>query len=293
MQRLSLPVALMLLALFSATPFARAEERDRRWYRDHGVTIVAQEKASPLSFTGYDGAPKGFVVDVWDAWSKKTGIKVTFRMVEWSKTLQLVESGECDIHSGLFYNEERDSFLDFSVPYSQMKAALMLLKENDAPASDIFQSYTIGVLHKGYSEHYMRTFHPDSAIKAYENSHQLAQALNDGEIKAAVGDHPVLGYETGKLGLGKDLIVKKILYEQSLRGAVAEGNETLLGIVNQGFSAMTEKEQETIRARWFVTDPPSGDWVWQIAVIAGAFAVAILALLLFDRRRSRDPFANG
>jgi len=285
MQRLVLPAAFMLLALFFASSLVHAEERDRRWYREHGVTVVAQEKASPLSFIGYDGAPKGFVVDVWDAWSRKTGIAVTFRMAEWSDTLRLVASGECDIHSGLFYNEERDAVLDFSLPYSRMRAALMVLKKNDASVDDIFRSYPIGVLHKGYSEFYMRSTHPQSAIKPYENGYQLAKALSDGDIKAVVGDHPVLGYEAGKLGLAKELVVKKILYEQALRGAVAQGNETLLAIVDEGFSAISKDEWDSIRERWFVEDDSSTDWMWHVAILGGIFVAAVLILLIIDRRR--------
>ena len=67
-----------------------------------------------------------------------------------------------------------------------MRAALIVLKKNDASVDDIFRSYPIGVLNKGYSEFYMRSTHPQSAIKPYENGYQLAKALSDGDIKAVV-----------------------------------------------------------------------------------------------------------
>lgn len=284
-----LPAALLLLAFFLTSPLAHAEERGLMWYRENGVTVVAQEMARPLSFRGLDGAPKGYLVDVWKAWSKKTGIPVTFRLVEWPETLRLIQSGECDIHSGLFYTEERDEFLDYSVPYATMKAALMVLKDQDTDVDEIFETYTIGVLEKGYSEHYMRTNHPKSDIRGYPSSLKIAKALVSGEIDAVAGDHPIVGYEAGKLGVSQDLLIKKILYEKELRGAVFDGNTVMLDIVNKGLSSFSEKDKETISERWFVDEVSSTDWMWHIAVVVGILVFALLALILLDRRRSGLP----
>ena len=40
------------------------------------VRVVGDDNYPPYLFLGADGKPRGYVVDVWQLWEKKTGIKV-------------------------------------------------------------------------------------------------------------------------------------------------------------------------------------------------------------------------
>lgn len=263
-----------------------AGEKDLNWYQSNGVTIVSLIEASPMSFVGHDGQERGFLIDLWNIWSERTGIPITFRMESWLKTLESIKSGESDIHIGMFYNEERDKFLDFSKPYYSLEAALLALEKKDVDREYVYQNYAIGVLTNGFTEYYLRREHPEAMLKPYETIAMIAQAFKDGEIQAAAGDHPIMGYEIAQLGFPRKLTVKEILYEQAMHAGVREGDTTLLNIIDNGFSKITDKDRLLLNNRWFVETPTSTGWTWKLLLSVTIFILAVITLMILDRIRA-------
>ena len=53
------------------------------------------------------------IVELWQLWSEKTGIAIDFHPASWAETLQRVRDGRSQVHAGLFFNEQRDHYLDY------------------------------------------------------------------------------------------------------------------------------------------------------------------------------------
>lgn len=280
-------ILVLLAALAPSALFAEeAAPRDLEWYQKYGVTIVTLDEGSPMSFTGYNGKPKGYLIDFWALWSRKTGIPVTFHTVEWQESLNAMRIGTYDIHAGLFYTKGRDTYLDFTKPFHPLKAAILVLKSMDIKFKQVLTDYTLGVLASGYTENYFEKNYPDTRIIAYPNIAKMVEALQIGKIQGLAGDHPILGYEASKLGFAQDLVVKKILYTQNLRGGVAQGNTALLEIVNQGLTLLTPEERDTLVNRWFMAEESSTDWLRNILLIVSILVTSIIALMILDRRKT-------
>ncbi|MCP4934551.1 MAG: transporter substrate-binding domain-containing protein, partial [bacterium] len=60
------------------------------------------------------GQAAGLLIDLWRHWATKVGVEVEFHAAGWDETLRMMRAGEADIHAGLFYNEERDAYLDYA-----------------------------------------------------------------------------------------------------------------------------------------------------------------------------------
>lgn len=282
----------LLLAMFSITrpSGSAASARDNDWYREHGVTVVNPPNSAPLSFQGVNGAPKGYLIDIWKKWSNKTGIPVEFKFEEWTKSLTLVASGEYDIHGGLFVNEERTQFLDFTMSFHELESALLVKAEYDADLSTIYDTYTVGILKNGYTEYFFRKNNINLTVKKFPTYSDIAKALADDTIQAAAGDHPVLGFEIGKKGSGHGLIVKQILFTKTIHGAAARGNTVLLNLMDQGFSDITMAEYKNIASHWFVFHAKKIEWVRYGLIAATILFIATIISILLGRSKAGLDF---
>ena len=98
-----LTVVLSVLASFSVSAYASPER----------ISIAYCKDSVPFHFTDENGQPSGIMIDLWRLWSEKTGIPIDFQAASWDETLTMVGSGVADVHAGLFFNKERDKFLDY------------------------------------------------------------------------------------------------------------------------------------------------------------------------------------
>lgn len=274
----------MLLTLTLLMMAAEGIAASKEWYREHGVVVINPPDSAPMSFRGLNGQPSGYIIDVWQKWSDETRIPVTFRFAPWAETLEMMRTGEADIHGGIFFNEERETYMDFSAPYHALPAALIINKSDDADWKTIMESYTIGVLAKGYAQFFIRKNYPKAILKLYPSGRAIAEGFVKGEVMGIAGDHPIMGYEVGRLGYAKELIVKKVLYTEYLHGTTTKGRSDLLEIVNEGLAAIDEDEHDKIFKRWFVNDPVKSDWTSEILLAVVVLLVGLGALFYFDRK---------
>ncbi|MBA1331427.1 hypothetical protein QQ73_09785, partial [Candidatus Endoriftia persephone str. Guaymas] len=45
--------------------------------------------------------------DIWRLWSQKSGIPVAFKQTSWERSLEMVRSGEADLHAGIVDHHQR------------------------------------------------------------------------------------------------------------------------------------------------------------------------------------------
>ena len=86
------------------------------------ISIVYCVDCVPFHFQDQDGQPAGMIIDMWRKWSKITGIDIEFRAAPWSETLRIMSADEVDAHAGLFFNAERDRYLDYGVVLANLTA---------------------------------------------------------------------------------------------------------------------------------------------------------------------------
>nr|WP_321513278.1 transporter substrate-binding domain-containing protein [uncultured Pseudodesulfovibrio sp.] len=286
-RRIGIALTIFMAALLMSTaPGFAAPKRSADWYIKHGVSIASPTNSAPISFLGMNGQPKGVLIDVWVKWSEKTGIPVRFRFERWAKTLELVANGECDFHGGLFINDERITYLDFSTPLHELESALIVSRKNDTDVQTIYNNYTIGVLDKGHTEYFLRTNKKNLKIIKFPTDGDVAQALFLGQIQAAAGDHPILGYEIGKKGKGHELVVKEILFKHSLHAAVAKGNSTLLALIDEGLSNITPAEYKNITNHWFVFHAENIDWFQYGFIAVTILFIATMIAIFIGRSKA-------
>ncbi len=263
---------------------APAEARD---WADKPLVVVHSDNTPPLSSMGLNKEPKGLVIDYWRAWSAKNGIPVTFVLTDWPGTLQMIRDGKADVHGGLYFNEERDEFLDFASPFFEMEAALFVRKGLGIQYVAGLGNRPVGVLEKGFSEFYLRKNYPELNLLPFKTSRHMAQAAVGGDVDALLTEYTTLIHQLGAVAKVDDFIPLKTLYAHSLRPAVAAGNEELLNIIEEGEAKLSSRDFERIFSRWTVAKPLFNSWVLP-AVGLGALFTGVLACLFFNLKRRRQ-----
>lgn len=279
--RLILIVGLLLFGIGSA-------HADKFAWEGPPLIVVHSDNTPPLSFKGVNGAPKGFVIDFWNAWSVKTGIPITFVQTDWPGTLRMIREGKADIHGGLYFSDERDVFLDYTSPYFSQRATLFVRASLNIEDMSQLGDRAVAVLEQGYSEYWLRTKYPDLRRKPYVTSREMVQAALDGEVDALLTEYTTLIYQLGSTGYRDAFVPLATLYERSLHGAVAENNDNLLGILEEGIQAMSPEGREKIFSRWIVSEESLPAWVWpSVGIGMCALIIGVIAMSLAGRRRYR------
>ena len=235
---------LLLIFMYSSQLHAASPER---------ISVAYSIDSIPFQYTDEKGEPNGIIIDYWKLWSEKTGIAVDFVEATWNSTLALARDGKVDAHAGLFFNKERDRFLDYGVALTKTDTHVFYHNSIGIP-EDIskLSAYRTGVLDKDFVEGYLQQrITPDSVVGFPDYSEIMAR-LQSGELKIFAADTP-----TGLFYLAQAGLLAKFHYDQSAPlyqndwfVASGEGNSAMLELVNQGMALISADERRRIARRW-------------------------------------------
>lgn len=276
--------ALIITLTCLPSAWADAQKGSDVWYQQHGVTIVNQPDAAPMSYQDESGNPRGFIIDVWKKWSQVTGIPVRFEFANWSENIRGTASGKYDIHGGLMFVPERAKILDYANPYLTVSMSLVVLAKHDADIETIQSSYRIGLLSQSHTDHEMRGNISKRHI-FFKTFREIVHNLDADKIHAAIGYYPILAYELKKLDPTALLIRKKTTRAYPFHSAVAKGNRVLLDLVNSGFESIGPESMELIHKRWFVTEAPEQAWFKEILIGLLVVIISAAVFYYFSSRR--------
>ncbi|WP_161629944.1 transporter substrate-binding domain-containing protein [Desulfogranum mediterraneum] len=217
------------------------------------VTIAYNIGNPPLKYTNQQGEADGILVDIWRLWSKKTGIEVEFKEALFRESLEMIKKGEADIHAGLFHSKERENFLDYSSPLVDIN--YYSFHHEQLPALDTLDTlipFRIGVP-RGYTHTFVKERLPNAAVAVYDNFPTLYDSAMAGSIQVFISPVMNLEYHLKQKGLSNPFRYNatKPVYSRTYQGAVQEGNQVLLDVVNRGLAQISAAERIDIERSWF------------------------------------------
>ncbi len=229
----------------------------RRWSgagdaaADDGALIIAIFRDyPPFSFTGPDGRPAGFLIDFWRLWAKTTETRIRFRASGWIETLEALRRGEADLHSGLFRNRARTTWLDFTAPIHEIKTAVFRRATDPPYTMALRPGARVGVLAGSYQADWLAMTHPEAIRALYPSGDAMLLALVRGEVEAVVNEAPTIKASLDGLGLGGLVRRDRTLFANTLVGAVAKGADALLAMIDAGLAAMPRSALVALDQRW-------------------------------------------
>lgn len=209
---------------------------------------------APFSFIDNTGKARGLDIDVLEAISHSAGVTFSFQLSRWDSALSNIQSEKTDLIVGVIFSEERENFLDFSIPIHTEYYSIFIRK--DLPLKDISSLYTykLVVLDKDISiDKYLI---PMGLFKNYVLAKSLPEALSAIELGLA-------DYVLAPNLLGLNEIQNKNFQNIEIKGppvlpsiyciGVQKGNTQLLKILNDGISELRKNGTLTqIQEKWKV-----------------------------------------
>jgi ABC-type amino acid transport substrate-binding protein len=90
------------------------------------IRVVMDNAYAPYSFQSDEGKLQGILIDQWQAWEKKTGIKVEIHAMDWSEALRRMRAGDFDVIDCIVETAERDNDFDFTPAYATIEASIFM-----------------------------------------------------------------------------------------------------------------------------------------------------------------------
>ncbi len=207
----------------------------------------------PFHFKDDDGKPAGLIIDLWRLWSETTGIGIDFQAAPWEETLRMVREGRADAHAGLFFNEERNTFLEYGAPLVETDTHYFTHK--DLPAIDSVEGlagHKVGVISGDFVEGFLKERLSAENIIGFKDYEAIMKALGDGELKIFAADTPTGIHHLKKSGLGEtfNFPAGKPLYRNSWFVAARKGNTELISVIDGGMGLIEVRERRKIAERW-------------------------------------------
>lgn len=263
------------------------EPTPAEYYREEGVTIVLPTEWKPYSYRDVSGEQLGYLVDLWRKWSEKSGVAIRFVVKDWSGTLESMKSGEADIHSGLYFSEERSEFLDFSDAIQSNSAILAVRDDSPVDCSTALHRGSVGVVEDAFSDGYVGRHYPEVERVRFPNSTIAVEAFIDGEADAIVVSSTPLVLVSRERGVSDNVSICRTLFYRDTHAGVQKGETELLTLINDGMNEITGEELKAIHDRWFVPVEES-EKQWLKAILPAVVVLLLIAgsvVFLVSRRR--------
>ncbi len=71
-----------------------------------------------------DGNPDGYLVDLWNLWSRRTGVPVRLDAIRWADAQQRILAGDADVIDMIFRTPDREPKYRFSKPYADLPVVI-------------------------------------------------------------------------------------------------------------------------------------------------------------------------
>lgn len=157
---------LLFFAFFRCAPLLSEEQPQKPI---DIITVVAIEGSLPFSFKLPDGTLSGLYVEFWELWSKTNNIPIRFKMVPFKESLQLIKQKNT-LHAGLFRNEQREQWADFSLPIHNVQTGIIYNNalHNKSKLKDL-NELVISTQSESFQEFYLKEHFPDFELSTYNS----------------------------------------------------------------------------------------------------------------------------
>ena len=147
------------------------------------ITVATSPGYEPFEYQE-DGELKGYDVDIWNEFAKRTGIEVKWEFADFSGLLGLISSGKADaVSAQMAPTEEREKTYCFSDPVNYYGATIVVAEDNDEIKSvKDLSGKTVGVGSGNNMQQAVEEMYPDGDVKFETYTSATLEAMFDDVI---------------------------------------------------------------------------------------------------------------
>lgn len=282
-RRLSHLVLAAVMAVVAAPALAEPHDHNER------LTVVMPDDVPPYVSLAPTGEPQGERIDMWNLWSRKTGIPVTILRRPWPEVLPALAAGEADVADIVSPTADRLKQFEFGPKYAHVDVAIFAQKSL-GPIRDLAaaRTHTIGVITRSVCEDAMAR--EGIRTRAFASMHDLIYTVLIGDMPAFCLHTEPAAYLLSQAGKQDEFRQSAPILSGTLHWTVRKGDTLLYDRIDAGFNLIAPSEISMIAARWSGRPLPilggiSPDNLLRLFELLGAVFVAALITTYVLRRR--------
>jgi PAS domain S-box-containing protein len=271
-----------LLAIFFLLllQFINFESNGRSLYNE--IVIVSDDNYPPYIFRDEKGNLQGIIVDQWNLWQEKTGIRVKLIAMDWINAQHYFDKGKADVLETVFYTKQRAEKWIFTEPFAKIEVPVFISKSlSGIKDTKSLQGFTIGVKNGDACIEILRKSGITSFIE-YPSYDSIIIAASKGKIKVFCIDKPPALYYLYKYNFDEEFKLSFTLYSGEFHRAVQKKNIALVDIIENGFDKISKSEIEIIEQKWMGKTIMSGKTKRYLIISASVLVIISLILLFFN-----------
>ena len=220
-------------------------------------TVVVIDGNLPFSFRLPDGSPSGLYVEFWELWSETNNIPIRFELMPFKESVKFAKQNNM-IHSGLFRNEKREQWADFSMPIHNVQTGIVYNRSIDKKSklSELKGIKVTTPIHS-FQESYLRENFKNIELYTFDNLEEVVNQLLSNEVHAVVAELPSIYVALAKMGLsGVFVISDEVLVSNNVYALIAKGQPDLLAKINAGIENIPINKIIELEKKWLPTIKP-------------------------------------
>jgi polar amino acid transport system substrate-binding protein len=229
------------------------------------IRFLTETDYPPFNFTGPDGNPAGFNVDLARLLCEEIKVTCTVQMRRFETLLDAIASNRGDaIIASLAVTPQMRARVDFTDPY--YRAPARFVSRRDAVMPEVRPEYLegkkVGVITGSSHEAYLKAMFTDAELHSYPSDEALRLALRRGEVDFIFGDAISLAFWINGTDSGDCCafsggpFVESRYFGEGIGIAVRKGNDLLRQSLNWALFRLWEKGRYTdLWLRYFSVSP--------------------------------------
>ncbi|MBD3426757.1 MAG: transporter substrate-binding domain-containing protein [Candidatus Omnitrophica bacterium] len=218
------------------------------------LIFAGNDKFAPYSFYS-NGEVTGYAVDLTKILAATMDRSIDIRLMPWHKCIQQLKAGKIDGIIGVPVSEERERFMEFSTPVTEIEFAIFVEAANHYVNSLKSLEGTVVAVHKESLIIDTLSRFPRIRLVETDSVQEALEKLNNREVTAVIAEKNVALYYIqhaaenikGIKIVGAPL---KPVYPYAI--AVKEGSGILLRDINRGLQVLQNNNtMEKLRRKWF------------------------------------------
>src|SRR5579862_1870710 len=229
------------------------------------IRFLTETDYPPFNFTGADGNPAGFNIDLARSLCEEIKVTCTIQMRRFETLLDALSSNKGDaIIASMAVTPQLRARVDFTDPY--YRAPARFVSRKDQVLAEIRPEYLegkkVGVVAGTAHEAYLKAMFTDAELHAYPKDDALRTALRRGEVDFIFGDAISLAFWINGTDSGDCCafsggpFVESRYFGEGIGIAVRKGNDLLRQALNWALFRVWEKGRYTdLWLRYFSVSP--------------------------------------
>jgi polar amino acid transport system substrate-binding protein len=229
------------------------------------IRFLTETDYPPFNFTGPDGNPAGFNVDLARMICEEIKVACTIQMRRFETLVDAINGNRGDaIIASLAVTPQLRAKLDFSDPY--YRAPARFVSRRDAVMAEVRPEYLegkkVGAIAGSAHEAYLKTLFTDAQLVSFPNDDALRLALRRGEVDFIFGDAISLAFWINGIDSGDCCafsggpFTESRYFGEGVGIGVKRGNDLLRQALNWAMFRLWEKGRYTdLWLRYFSVSP--------------------------------------